>query len=179
LSGQGSDNVHDLVGAAHRVRQRTEAERGSAHNETVEEEERIMKRHACHISLIAALLAAPAAWAGPDIVKCVDGGGHVTLTDQPCADGAAGERLATGNEGGGAPQAASATVERYPALEHYPAVDHHPAPRGLPRSAPRKTPEAKPVKLSRDALTLKEARAQMLLLDEARGLPQPKLAGLD
>jgi hypothetical protein len=171
LFGQGSDNVPDLVAAPPTVRQRTEAQLGSAHNETVQEQERIMKRHACHISLIAALLAAPAAWAGSDIVKCVDRGGHVTLTDQPCADGASGVRVATGNAADGAPQAPS------------PAVEHFRAPRELPRSGPRgephKTLEAKRIKLSRDAVTLKEARAQLLLLDEARGVPQPKLAGLD
>jgi hypothetical protein len=171
LFGQGSDNVHDLVAAAHTVRQRTEAQHGSAHNQTVQEKERIMKRHACQISLIAALLAAPAAWAGSDIVKCVDRGGHVTLTDQPCEDGAAGVRLSTGNAADGAPQAAS------PAVEHFPAPRE--LPRSGPRSGPRRPPEAKRIKLSRDAVTLKEARAQLLLLDEARGLPQPKLAGLN
>jgi hypothetical protein len=170
LFGQGSENVHDLVATAHTVRQRTEARHGAAHNETVQEKERIMKRHACHISLIAALLAAPSAWAGSDIVKCIDRGGHVTLTDQPCEDGAAALRVSTGND--------SAPVVS-PAVERYPAVEHFRAPPAVPRAAARKKPAIKPAGLSRDALTLKEARAQLLLLDEARGSAPPKLAGLN
>ena len=47
-----------------------------------------MKRLASQLSLIiAALAATPAALAGSDILKCVDGAGHVTLTDQPCESG--------------------------------------------------------------------------------------------
>ena len=53
-----------------------------------------MKRPVHLMSMIAAMvLAAPAAMAGNDIVKCVDGGGHVTLTDQPCGAGASTVRL--------------------------------------------------------------------------------------
>ncbi|WP_460825361.1 DUF4124 domain-containing protein, partial [Massilia solisilvae] len=52
-----------------------------------------MKRHTCQLCLIlAAATAAPAALAG-DILKCVDRTGHVTLTDQPCPPGTAGQRL--------------------------------------------------------------------------------------
>ena len=34
-----------------------------------------------HAYLLAAWMAASAAFAGPDIVKCTDTAGHVTLTD--------------------------------------------------------------------------------------------------
>ena len=53
-----------------------------------------MKRHLC-LSILCAALTAPAAYAGADIVKCVDGLGRVTLTDQPCDGGAATVRLAS------------------------------------------------------------------------------------
>ncbi|MFL6674141.1 MAG: DUF4124 domain-containing protein, partial [Massilia sp.] len=81
-----------------------------------------MKRHALQLSLIAAMLAAPAAWAGSEIVKCVDHVGRVTLTDQPCADAATTVRL----PGGAAAEAGAAPAAG-------PAVEHYPAPRALPR----------------------------------------------
>lgn len=113
-----------------------------------------MKRHALQLSLIAALLAAPAAWAGSEIVKCVDREGHVTLTDQPCEQAATTVRL---------PDGAAAEAGEAPVAT--PAVQHFPAPRALPRNVQWKQPEAKRVKLARDVATLKEARAQLLLLD--------------
>jgi hypothetical protein len=53
-----------------------------------------MKRPMYLLSMFTAMvLAAPSVMAGNDIVKCVDANGHVTLTDQPCAGGAATVRL--------------------------------------------------------------------------------------
>jgi hypothetical protein len=116
-----------------------------------------MKRYACHISLIAALLAVPAAQAGSEIVKCVDRDGHVMLTDHGCDGGAVAIRLSSGNDAAGA--------------------ERSQAPRVQARSAAPRKPEMTRMKLSRDVATLKEAHAQLLLLDAGRG--QPRLAGLD
>jgi hypothetical protein len=121
-----------------------------------------MKRAACQLSLVlASLAAAPAAWCGPDIMKCVDKAGHITLTDQPCAPGTTAERVlvqegysgTAGSTGaGGDEQAAPAA----PAVEHFRAPAQ---PRWRPKTGPAKAP------MTRDAATLKAARAQLLLQD--------------
>jgi hypothetical protein len=147
-----------------------------------------MKQQACQLSLkhigliLAAMAAAPAALAGPDILKCVDRDGHITLTDQPCPPGTSGGRMeiqegysvqgssgSAGNTGAGGPAEAPAAPAA-PALERYPAP---PPPRAQPRvRGPRHAPFA------RDAATLKAAHAQLLILDGAR--PRgTRLAGLD
>ena len=105
---------------------------------------------------LSAAVAAPAL-AGNEIVKCVDAGGHVTLTDQPCEGGAATLRLA-----GDAAQAPSQPQRHVIASTEL-------------RHETWKRPQAvRPVSLSRDIATLKEAR-RMLMLQETR----PRLAGLD
>jgi hypothetical protein len=113
-----------------------------------------MKRPVRLLSMItAAVLAAPAL-AG-EIVKCVDGNGHVTLTDQPCAPGA----IAT---------PVSRDTGTPPPQRHVlPAAE-------LPRVAWKRPNLAAPVRLARDVATLKEAR-RMLMLQDAR----PRLAGLN
>jgi glutamate 5-kinase len=121
-----------------------------------------MKRYASHISLIAALLAVPAAQAGSEIVKCVDRDGHVTLTDLACDAGAAAIVLSSGAVAAGAAA---------------PGAERSPAPRAQARSAAPRKPEMTRMNLSRDVATLKEAHAQLLLMDASRG--QPRLAGLD
>ena len=119
-----------------------------------------MKRTARLISMIAAaVLAAPAAMAGADIVKCVDSGGHVTLTDQPCDAGAVTVRL--GQET--AQNAQQATPRRYV----LPAVD-------LRHEAWKRPAVERPAPLSRDVATLKAARQTLLMLDA-----KPALAGLN
>ena len=114
-----------------------------------------MKRHLCLSILCAALASfAPAAYAGTDIVKCVDGLGRVTLTDQPCDGGAATVRLAS--------MPADEGVNRG---QPYPlAVEHSVLP---PPPAQRRVmaPRAKAKPLTRDVATLKAARANFLLMD--------------
>lgn len=114
-----------------------------------------MKRHLCLSILCAALASfAPAAYAGTDIVKCVDGAGRVTLTDQPCDGGAATVRLAS--------MPAEEAVNR---VQAYPlAVEHSVLP---PPPARRRVmaPRAKAKPLMRDVATLKAARANFLLMD--------------
>ncbi len=124
-----------------------------------------MKRHLCLI-ILAAALAAPAAHAGADIVKCVDGAGRITLTDQPCDGGAATVRLANmpADEG-------IARVEPHPL-----AVEHGVLPPPPARRYPAVRVKAKPMK--QDVATLKAARAQFLLMDAGAGARQT-LATLD
>lgn len=112
-----------------------------------------MKRHLC-LSMFCVALAAPAAHAGTDIVKCVDGAGRVTLTDQPCEGGATTVRLAS------MPAAEGVTrVQPYPL-----AADSATLP---PPAVHRRiaAPRAKARPLTRDVATLKAARAQFLLGD--------------
>jgi hypothetical protein len=144
-----------------------------------------MKRLASQLSLIlAALAATPVALAGSDILKCVDGKGRVTLTDQPCEGGARSERMmaasalntagdsmlgssdggSTGS-GGDEPQS-TVIVQRYAA---HPSMERQHDWR--PRVPKRERP------LARDVETLKAARAQMLLSESERQ-PRPQLATL-
>jgi hypothetical protein len=128
-----------------------------------------MKRHACQLSLIiAALAAAPAALAGGQVIKCVAPDGQVTLTDQPCSDGAAAVKLEseTGPQEPAPPR---------PALQ--PALQHFPAQRTMPPRTALSRPVARRAALPRDVATLKEARAQLMLMD-GRG-QHPRLATLD
>jgi hypothetical protein len=135
-----------------------------------------MKRPLTLLSMFAAIatvLAGPA-MAGNDIVKCVDAAGHVTLTDQPCAAGAASVRLEQDNAAAdvpanaaadapaGVPNRSTAAPRRYV----LPAVD-------LRQGAWRRPDLSRPAPLAQDVATLKAAR-RMLMLQDAR----PTLAGL-
>jgi hypothetical protein len=120
--------------------------------------ENIMKRPVTLLSIVAAAacaasMATPAALAGNEIVKCVDAGGHVTLTDQPCDAGSATVRLS-----GETPLPQRHVV----------------APADLRHAGWRRPHAVRPATLSRDVATLKAAR-RMLMLQEAR----PRLAGLN
>jgi hypothetical protein len=122
-----------------------------------------MKRLASQLTLIfAAIAAAPAALAGSEILKCVDAGGHVTLTDRPCESGAQATRLVSVAATGSAPAAAEAqplSVQRYE------------APHALQRQQdwrPRVAQVQHDRPLARDVATLKAARAQLLLIDADR-----------
>lgn len=130
-----------------------------------------MKRLASHLSfIVAALAATPAALAGSEVLKCVDAAGHVTLTDQPCADGARAMRL-VGSGASEAPAAeSSATAAQAVAVQRYetaPALLRHDDWR------PRLPQRARP--LAADVATLKAARAQLMLTDAVRQ-PRPQLA---
>lgn len=116
-----------------------------------------MKRHLC-LSLFAAALAAPAL-AGGNIVKCVDGAGHITLTDQPCEAGATMVRLASMPAAQGPSRA-----KPYPLAAEAAVL---PPPRLVRERYVMERAKAKPLK--RDVLTLKAARAQFLLMDAEPG----------
>ena len=127
-----------------------------------------MKRHLCLSLIIAATtLGAPGAFAGSDIVKCVDGAGHVTLTDQACDGGATTVRLASTVP---APAEEAPRAEPHPLAAEYVALPPPPVQR---RHLPARV-KAKP--MMRDVATLKEARAHFLMLDAA---PRRTLATLD
>lgn len=134
-----------------------------------------MKHLAARLSIVfAALAATPAAFAGSEILKCVDGAGHVTLTDQPCESGARATRLSSAS--GASTQEAPADTagsEAHPlAVQRYeapPALVHQQTWR--PKAANRDRP------LARDVATLKAARAQLLLSDAVRP-SRPTLAGI-
>ena len=105
---------------------------------------------------LSASMAAPAL-AGNEIVKCIDAGGHVTLTDQPCESGATMVKLSGAN------------------LEPQPLPQRHlVTPAELRHDGWKRPQAARPASLSRDIATLKEAR-RMLMLQETR----PRLAGLN
>jgi hypothetical protein len=113
-----------------------------------------MKRPVRLLSIVAAAVLAVPALAG-EIVKCVDGNGHVTLTDQPCASGSAS--MPVSRDTGSSP----------PQRRVLPAAE-------LSHVTWKKPNLAAPVQLARDIATLKEAR-RMLMLQDAR----PRLAGLN
>ncbi|WP_296950088.1 DUF4124 domain-containing protein [uncultured Massilia sp.] len=134
--------------------------------------------------LIAALLAAPAAMAASDIVKCVDAAGHVTFTDQPCPAGATATRLAqdgaaayggsgtggdTGASGPDGPSATATAAAPAPALQRYVLP-----PADMRHAAWKQRAAERPASLARDIATLKEARRMQLLQDG----PRQHLAGI-
>lgn len=121
-----------------------------------------MKRHLCLSILSATLvaLAAPGAIAGSDIIKCVDGAGRVTLTDQPCDNGATTVRMASTPADDN-----RARVEAHPLAVEQATLPPPPVQR---RHIPQRV-KAKP--MMRDVATLKAARAQFLLLDAGAGKP--------
>lgn len=129
-----------------------------------------MKRHLCKIFLVAvATCSAPAVLADSVIVKCIDGAGRVTLTDQQCEAGAATVRVAGMPANDGITQVAP-----------YPLVSHEanlPPARELQRRAlPLRGAHATAKPMEGDVATLKAARAQFLLDD---GGQRTALAGLD
>ena len=125
---------------------------------------RTLKRPASLLCIIAAAwLAAPAAMAGSDIVKCVDTEGHVTLTDQPCVAGAATIRLSDERR----PQ----WIERVAAM--LPAQRHLVSASELSRAGWRPAVE-RAAPLARDVATLQAAHRTLMLMRSAR----TSLAGL-
>jgi hypothetical protein len=139
-----------------------------------------MKHPACQLSLIlAALAAAPAALAGPDILKCVDRNGHITLTDQPCAPGSTTQRLVLPENVSDSPRGAGASgssgssgstssggFETEPAAAQ--PVEHYPAPAAVPPRGKWRPPAAKRATMSQDEATLKAAHIQLLIKDGTR-----------
>lgn len=122
-----------------------------------------MKRPICLLSMFSAMvLAAPAVMAGNDIVKCVDANGHVTLTDQPCAGGAATVRLDQERNASPLP----------PQRQLQPDAQRHVLPVADLRQW-RRPDLSRAAPLELDVATLKAAH-RTLMLQDAR----PTLAGL-
>jgi len=123
-----------------------------------------MKRPLC-FSILLAALAVPAVQAESTIVKCVDSGGRITLTDQPCDAGATTVRLASMPADEGVTRIQPYPLVAEAAVLPAPVVRRHVA---MPRT------QAKP--LTQDVATLKAARAQFLMAD---AVGKPTLATLD
>lgn len=132
-----------------------------------------MKRLASLSLVLAAIAAPPAALAGSDILKCVDGAGNVTLTDQPCESGSRATRMVVGSPAAPAPvqDASLAAADTAPAAEQpqATAVQRFAASPRMQQQhdwRPRMPQRDRP--LARDVATLKAARAQLLLSDADR-----------
>jgi hypothetical protein len=143
-----------------------------------------MNHHTFRSSIfMVAMLAASAAFAGADIVKCVDQDGKVTLTDAQCGEGGRTTVVAAGAET--APMAStdnqaedSAIQDAAPVARRAPPQRVAYAPQTIQHdswSAPRAGKM-----LSRDVETLKAARLSMQVLDSASAMARhQRLAGLN
>jgi hypothetical protein len=126
---------------------------------------------------VTAMLAASGAFAGVDIVKCVDQNGHVTLTDSQCSDGVrtvlvtnAGESpaVATAEEAPAAPAVRRVSVQRFV------------LPPAEMRATTSISPRPSSRMLARDVETMKAAKLSMQAQDEASAtLKHQRLAGLN
>ena len=109
---------------------------------------------------LAGMMLAASAYAGADINKCVSASGSVTLTDEVCPPGAQTVKLVSA-------AADSATDETPPAASQRTSVERYPATR-LPARATAQMRNAQPARgLSLDIATLKAARMNMQLVDNA------------
>ncbi|MEC5160593.1 MULTISPECIES: DUF4124 domain-containing protein [unclassified Janthinobacterium] len=124
---------------------------------------------------LSCMMAASAAMAGSEIVKCVDVAGHVVLTDQPCEGGTqiALTPAAAPVEAAAEAPVAPASAVRTVTLERFAATTQ-----GRPRVVLAKR-AAMPT-MSADAATLRAARLNMQASDHASSLMrQQRLAGLN
>jgi hypothetical protein len=144
-----------------------------------------MKRHTFRTSIfISAMLAASAAFAGADIVKCVDQNGQVTLTDAQCGEAAQTVPVAAAanTPADGSAQATSADTATLPAA---PAARRTSIERIVVAPAQMRhdnwsAPRPGGRMLARDVETLKAARLSMQVLDEASATARhQRLAGLN
>jgi hypothetical protein len=106
-------------------------------------------------SVLSATVAVPA-YAGGDIVKCVDAAGRVTLTDGQCGDGASASKLLVGANGSEVVKPVRANLQRVALTPEPVQHDNWVDPR----------PHSK--MLSRDAATLRAARSSLQVMDEMR-----------
>lgn len=125
---------------------------------------------------ITAMLAASAAFAAGDIVKCVDQDGKVTLTENQCSEGiqtvlVTGDAPAVANDAAAADPMAPAARRAIQRVSYAPVAIQHDnwtAPKSMARP------------LARDVETLKAARISMQVLDEASSTSRhQRLAGLN
>lgn len=121
---------------------------------------------------LAGMVIASGAFAGNDINKCIAPTGSVTLTDEVCPDGTRTIKVISGpaevtEETGAMESAASPSVERYT------------MPRMPVRYATRMRSAQPSRGLSLDVSTLKAARMNMHLIDNAaQALKSQSVAGL-
>jgi hypothetical protein len=143
-----------------------------------------MKPHTFRTSIfISAMLAASAAFAGADIVKCVDQNGRVTLTDSQCGDGVQTVLMPGSADTPTAsvdPQSAETAALPVPPAARRMSIERIVlAPAQMQHdswSAPRPSGRI----LARDVETLKAARLSMQVLDEASAtIRHQRLAGLN
>jgi hypothetical protein len=133
--------------------------------------------------LISAMLAASAAFAGADIVKCVDQDGRVTLSDLQCGEGSQTVPLAKPSIAPAEDSADSqpADMAELPAVPATRIVIERVARARAPVqhdnwTAPRQSSRM----LARDVETLKAARLSLQVLDAAAAAGRhQRLAGLN
>jgi hypothetical protein len=125
-------------------------------------QEHAMNRSAFRRTLVAAtMLAASTAFAGADIVKCVDQDGHVMLTDAPCRTGSDTVALE-------AESALPVAESALPAAETEAEADGAPAPLPEPvRALAIEHVAVAPGQLRHDTWVKKPARARALAVDVA------------
>jgi Domain of unknown function (DUF4124) len=143
----------------------------------------VFKRPRLFAAMLAAMLAASTAFAGPEVNKCVDAAGRVTLTDEACPSDARTEVLAAAPL---AAEPASLDADSVP----LPAVGPGTA-RVLPTTRVALTPAqprhdawvgkaASGRSLAVDVATLKAARLSMRGFDNASAsMRRDRLAGLN
>ncbi|MDB5906289.1 MAG: hypothetical protein JWP34_403 [Massilia sp.] len=136
-----------------------------------------MNRHTIRASMLAtAMLAASAAFAGADIVKCVDQNGHVILTNSQCGEGDQAVLVAAP---GVAASEETAVVPAAPAVRRV-TVQRYVLPPAEVRQGTWTSPSRASRPLARDVETLKAARLSMQVLDEASATQRhQRLAGLN
>jgi hypothetical protein len=138
-----------------------------------------MNRHTIRTSMfVTAMLAASAAFAGADIVKCVDQDGHVTLTDSSCGEGAGKVVVAGSAE---TPVASDETIAApaVPAVRRV-TVQRYLLPPAELRQAGWTSARPATRPLARDVETLKAAKLSMQVLDDASATHKhQRLAGLN
>ena len=141
-----------------------------------------MARHTFRSTIfITAMLAASAAFAGADIVKCVDQNGKVTLTDAQCNDGVETVVVPAAAEAArvAATQNDAAVQPTTPAVRRAPVQRVAYAPQQVQHDS---WSVARPSgrMLARDVETLKAARLSMQVLDGASAsVRHQRLAGLN
>jgi hypothetical protein len=144
-----------------------------------------MNRHTFRSSIfMVAMLAASAAFAGADIIKCVDQDGKLTLTDAQCGDGVR-TVAAAGADTDTAAMASTDNQAEESAVEAPAPVARRAGPQRVAYAPPtiqHDTPTAPRAgkMLSRDVETLKAARLSMQVLDSASAMARhQRLAGLN
>jgi hypothetical protein len=128
---------------------------------------------------LTAMLTASAAFAGADIVKCIDQDGRVTLTDSGCSEGSQKVVVMGSGDSPAAAEDMAAAPAPAPAVRRV-MVERYVLPPAELRQANRSSARPASRPLARDVETLKAARLSMRVLDEASATQRhQRLAGLN